>query len=176
MTSSSIMTVNPDITDAHVLRGWYDSVGVNSSFTAYSGSGPGGATTFNRADIRTIEDIKANTQIPEKAEMFSCRGTILHIKADNPAYPACQTCKKKVIDMGDSWRCEKCETSCEKPEYRCVVSEPIPEPPLTLSQGILFPWRSLITPGRPGYRVSMTLVWQSSTCLRMTSWKSRYVH
>jgi replication factor A1 len=136
MISSSIMTINPDITDAHVLRGWYDSVGATSSFTAYSGgSGSGGSATFNRADIRTIEDIKANTQIPEKAEMFSCRGTILHIKADNPAYPACpaQACKKKVIDTGDGWRCEKCDKSWEKPEYRCVTSDLIPKPPLTLS-------------------------------------------
>jgi replication factor A1 len=46
-----------------------------------AGSGSGGAATFNRAEIRTIEDIKENLQIAEKAEMFSCRGTVLHIKA-----------------------------------------------------------------------------------------------
>ena len=124
MISTSIMLINPDIPDAHVLRGWYDSVGINQSFTAYSNgaSGSGGAT-FSRADIRTIEDIKANLQIAEKAEMFSCRGTILHIKGDNPAYPACptQTCKKKVIDNGEGWQCEKCEKTWEKPEYRYIT-------------------------------------------------------
>ena len=124
MISTSIVSINPDIPDAHVLRGWYDSVGINQSFTAYSNgaSGSGGAT-FSRADIRTIEDIKANLQIAEKAEMFSCRGTILHIKGDNPAYPACptQTCKKKVIDNGEGWQCEKCEKTWEKPEYRYIT-------------------------------------------------------
>jgi len=126
MISTSIMTVNPDSPDAHVLRGWYDSVGNTESFTAYSnvGSGSGGAATFNRAEIRTIEDVKMNLEIPEKAEMFSCRGTILHIKSDNPAYPACpnQTCKKKVIDTGEGWQCEKCEKTWEKPEYRYIIS------------------------------------------------------
>lgn len=125
MISTSIMSTDPDITDAHVLRGWYDSVGVNQNFTAYSNaaSGSGGAATFNRAEIRTIEDIKANLQAAEKAEMFSCRGTILHIKGDNPAYPACpnQSCKKKVTEDGESWRCEKCDRTWEKPEYRYVA-------------------------------------------------------
>lgn len=128
MISTSIMAINPDIPDAHVLRGWYDSVGVNQSFTAYSiaGSGPGGAATFNRADIRTIEEIKENVQIAEKAQMFSCRGTVLHIKGDNPAYPACpnQSCKKKVTDTGEGWHCEKCEQTWEKPEYRYRALDP----------------------------------------------------
>jgi len=128
MISTSIMAVNPDIPDAHVLRGWYDSVGATQSFTAYSiaGSGPGGAATFNRADIRTIEDIKQNLQIAEKAQMFSCRGTVLHIKGDNPTYPACptQSCKKKVTSIGEGWHCEKCEQTWEKPEYRCFVCDP----------------------------------------------------
>lgn len=125
MISSSIMTLNPDLPDALVLRGWYDSVGATTSFTAYTmGSGSGGGAAFNRAEVRTIEDIKENLQIAEKAEMFSCRGTILHIRGENPAYPACpnQTCKKKVIETGDAWHCEKCEKSWEKPEYRYIIS------------------------------------------------------
>jgi replication factor A1 len=124
MIGTSIMAVNPDIPDAHMLRGWYDSVGVNQSFTAYSGVGSGsGGAMFNRAEIRTIDDIKENLQVAEKAETFSCRGTVLHIKADNPAYPACpnQTCKKKVIETGEGWNCEKCEKVWEKPEYRYVI-------------------------------------------------------
>lgn len=130
MISTSIMTINPDIPDAYVLRGWYDSGGADASFTPYSimGFGSGGAT-FNRAGVRTIEDVKANPQIAEKGEMFSCRGTILHIRGDNPAYPACpaQSCKKKVVDTGDGWQCEKCEKTWEKPEYRYVAFGPVPE-------------------------------------------------
>ena len=125
------MTINPDIPDAHVLRGWYDTVGLNQNFTAYFGSGSEGAATFNRAEVRTIEDIKANLQVVDKAEMFSCRGTILHIRGENTAYPACpnQSCKKKVIDTGEGWHCEKCEKTYEKPEYRQVA--------VTLSRDLL---------------------------------------
>lgn len=131
------MTVNPSIPSAYVLRGWYDSVGVDQSFAANSsaGSGLGGAVTFNRAEVRTIEDIKANLQIAEKAEMFSCRGSILHVEGDNPAYPACpnQSCKKKVVNTVDGWHCEKCGKAWEEPEYRYTDCDLILGPFLTSS-------------------------------------------
>ena len=128
--------MNPNISDAHVLRGWYDSVGANQSFAATSGAGlgPGGAATLNRADMQTIEDIKANLEIAEEAEMFSCRGTISFVKEDL-AYPACpdQSCRKKVNDTGEGWHCEKCGKTWEKPEYRHVACNLVSESLLTYS-------------------------------------------
>lgn len=127
MVGGSTMTVNPDISEAHVLRGWYDSALASGRFVAHSGMGPGagGAVLFNRAEARTIEDIKTNLHVSEKAEMFSCRGTILNIWEDqggNITYPACpgQSCKKKLVKIGDGWCCEKCEELWEKPEHRHV--------------------------------------------------------
>ena len=136
MTSSSIMTIDPDISDAHILRGWYDAISVNQSFTAYSNVASGsGVATINRTDILTIDDIETNLQVAGKAEVFLYRGTILHIRGDNPAYPTCpnQACKKEVIETGEGWHCEKCEKIWEKPEYRYVTCCWIPRPPLTLS-------------------------------------------
>ena len=137
------MTINPDIPDAYVLRGWYDTVGAGESFTAYSnlGRGSGGAATFNRADIRTIEDIKANPQIVEKAKMFSCRGTVLRIRDENPAYPAClnKSCKKKVNETEEGWHCQRCEKTWEKPEYGYIPHNLVPGSLLTLSSGTISP-------------------------------------
>lgn len=51
--------------------------------------------------------------------------TVVYIKADNFAYPACPAdrCNKKLVMEGnDSWRCEKCDQSYEKPEYRYILS------------------------------------------------------
>lgn len=119
MLDSSTMEINPNIPDAYVLRGWYDSVGAEQRFTATSSGGPrsGGAVTFNRAEIRTIQDIQANT---EGVELFSCRGTILQIGEENLTYPACpdQSCRKKVNETEEGWYCEKCKQTWEKPEYR----------------------------------------------------------
>jgi len=126
MIDGSVMTINPGIYEAHVLRGWYDSLGTDGSFTATfsAGFGSGGATTFSRADIRTINDIDVNLQVAGEAEMFSCRGTISDFRGENPAYPACpnQSCRKKVNNTGEGWYCEKCEKTWEKPQYRYIIS------------------------------------------------------
>ena len=121
------MTIDPiDIPDAHELRGWYDSVGATQAFAASSGggSGSGGVAAFNRADARSIGDITANPENMEKAGMFSCRGTIVHLKGENTAYPGCpnRLCRKKVVVDGNVWRCDKCGRRWEKPEYRYISS------------------------------------------------------
>lgn len=41
-TFSSVMVVNPDIPEAHMLRGWYDSAGKNEKTQSISGRGGGG--------------------------------------------------------------------------------------------------------------------------------------
>jgi replication factor A1 len=119
------MNVNPDIPEAHMLRGWYDSVGHEQTFQTYSGIGGGGSVgAFNRAEIRTLNDVKeAELGTSDHADFFSCRGTVMHIKGDNLAYPACPTsgCNKKVLQESDGWRCEKCDRTYPKPEYRYSI-------------------------------------------------------
>jgi len=80
---------------------------------------------FNRAEMRTLNDVKeAELGTSDRVDYFSCRGTILHIKADNLAYPACPTsgCNKKVVQDSEGWRCEKCERTYPSPEYRYIMS------------------------------------------------------
>lgn len=122
------MAINPDIDDSYALRGWYDSTGAGQSFQAHANTGGGGGTMggFNRAEMRSINEVKeAQLGSSDKVDYFSTRATIMHIKSDNISYPACQTpsCNKKVIEMGDSWRCEKCDKSFPAPDHRFVVSQ-----------------------------------------------------
>ncbi|KAJ3738358.1 hypothetical protein EV360DRAFT_76916 [Lentinula raphanica] len=46
----------------------------------------------------------------------------MHILNDNVAYPACETCNKKVVEEGSSWRCDKCDRLLDRPTYRYVMS------------------------------------------------------
>lgn len=118
MMSSSVMEVNPDNAQAHALKGWYLDGGADTTFQAYSGGGTGGQRTDQ---MRTIADAKAQTaEVSEKAEYFSIRATVMNVKPENIAYPACpsQTCNKKVTEEGNVWRCEKCEKTYPAPEYR----------------------------------------------------------
>jgi replication factor A1 len=119
------MQVNPEIDESFSLRGWYDSNGAEQTFKAHSSSGGGGSmAAFNRADIRSLDEVKqAGYGMPDKPDVFSARATIMHIKSDNISYPACPTpnCNKKVVDMGENWRCEKCNQSFSAPEHRYVL-------------------------------------------------------
>lgn len=127
MLSSSYMTISPDIEEAHLLRGWYDGIGAEKSFQSHSGTISSGGSSFgafNRNEIRHLRDVKeSQLGMSDKADFFSVRATVMHIKSENIAYPACPTqgCSKKVTDMGDGWRCEKCDKSFERPEYRYVL-------------------------------------------------------
>lgn len=127
MFSSSTMHTNPDIAEAHALRGWYDAAGVEQSYQAHSLSG--GATgssygQFDRTEVMPLNEVKERELgLSDKPDSFCAHATIMHIKADNLAYPACQTpqCNKKVVEGHDgTWRCEKCNKSWDKPQYRYV--------------------------------------------------------
>ncbi|TFK54656.1 replication factor-a protein [Heliocybe sulcata] len=128
MYSSSTMSINPDITEAHSLRGWYDALGSGQNFTSMSSGSNAGSSTMggvSRDEMRTLFDVKeSGLGTSDKADYFSCRATIMHIKGDNISYPACPTegCNKKVVDIGGQWRCEKCDRSFERPEHRYIMS------------------------------------------------------
>ncbi|KAH8117078.1 replication factor-a protein [Phellopilus nigrolimitatus] len=126
MIGPSMMAINPDITEAHVLRGWFDSLNNVPAFKSYSnGMSGGGGGNFNRNEIRTLAEVKeSQVGMGDTPENFSCRATIVHIKADNLSYPACPSdqCNKKVVETGEGWKCEKCDRSYSSPEYRYIMS------------------------------------------------------
>jgi replication factor A1 len=87
----------------------------------------GAGAAGGRSDpFKTIAQVqKENLGSSEKDDFFSTKATILHIKSGNFSYPAClkESCNKKVIDVEDgTWRCEKCDQSYPKPEYRYIMS------------------------------------------------------
>lgn len=125
MVAASTLYTNPDIQEAHLLRGWYDSQGRNTSFQAHQGTTGGGGAgggAFKRDELKTCREVKeSNLGKSENGDYFSCRGTVVNIKGDTIMYAACpgEKCSKKVHETatGD-WRCEKCDRSYPEPEYR----------------------------------------------------------
>jgi replication factor A1 len=129
MYSSSTMSINPEIDECFALRGWYDAIGAESSFQSHTNNFSGGAGNsgaFERSQLRDLNEVKTSqVGLSDKGpENFSTRATIMHIKPETISYPACQTpsCNKKVTESGGSWRCEKCDQSFPKPQYRYLIS------------------------------------------------------
>lgn len=125
LLASGSMSVDPDIDEAHRLKGWYDAQGRQDNFASHSSLMPASAggsdSTKNIAQIKE-ENLGMNE---EKPDYFTVKGTIVYIRQENISYPACSSedCNKKVVEVDPgSWRCEKCDRSFPKPQYRYVLS------------------------------------------------------
>ncbi|CAM1500729.1 Fc.00g098910.m01.CDS01 [Cosmosporella sp. VM-42] len=125
LLSSGTMTVDPDIPDAHRLKGWYDSTGRTDSFATHQNMTSMGNATGRNDENKTISQVKDENLGMDAQAYYSIKATIVFIKQENFCYPACssQGCNKKVTSLGDgTWHCEKCNVSHEKPDYRYILS------------------------------------------------------
>lgn len=126
LLSSGSMTVEPDIDEAHKLKGWYMAQGKNDDFQSHANMATMGAAGGRGDKNKTILQVKEeNLGMSEETDYFTCKGTIIYVKQDTFAYPAClkADCNKKVVEVDPGqWRCEKCDITHPKPEYRYLMS------------------------------------------------------
>lgn len=126
LLSSGSMSLDPDIAEAHQLKGWYDSQGRRETFLAHTGMSAAGAAGGRREETKTVAQVKEEgLGMNEAPDYFNVKATIVYIKQDSFSYPACLStdCNKKVTDEGDgTWRCEKCNINHPKPEHRYILT------------------------------------------------------
>lgn len=127
LLASGSMAQNPDIDDAHKLKGWYDAQGRDDTFSTHQNAMGGMAGTGRKDAYKTISAVHDEQlgMSEAGADYFTLKATVVYVKQDNFAYPACQTdgCNKKVVEIDPGqWRCEKCDKSWEKPVYRYMLS------------------------------------------------------
>ena len=127
LLSSGTMSIDPDIDEAHMLKGWYEAQGRNDNFTSHAAAGgsmgaAGGRQEATKSIIRIKEE---NLGMTDTADYFSTKATIIYVKQENVAYPAClsEGCNKKVVESDSGvWRCEKCDKNHDRPEWRYIMS------------------------------------------------------
>ncbi|RAH45988.1 replication factor A subunit protein RFA1 [Aspergillus brunneoviolaceus CBS 621.78] len=125
LLSSGSITVDPDIEEAHKLKGWYDAQGRDGVFTSHA-SMSGTAMSAARPDhFKTIAQVREEQLgMSDEAVYFSLKATVIYIKQDNICYPAClsEGCNKKVTELDPGqWRCERCDKTHSRPEYRYIM-------------------------------------------------------
>ena len=122
--SSSNFQINPDIPEAHALRGWFDNGGMDAQTTSLSGMGmdTGGGKYKN---IGQIKD--ENLGHGEKADFFNVRACCVFLKKENCMYQACpgSDCNKKVTEENGQYRCEKCDRVYPDFNYRLILQSNI---------------------------------------------------
>ena len=126
LQSSGTMTVDPDIDDAHKLKGWYDAEGRKDAFQSHANVMGTTNASGRKDDYKTIGAIRdEQIGMSDEAQYFTLKATVVFVKQDTIAYPAClsEGCSKKVIESEQGqWRCERCDKAWPKPEWRYVLS------------------------------------------------------
>ena len=129
LLSSGTMTINPDIDEAHKLKGWYLAQGKNDTFQSHANmSGTMNAAGGRGDPWKTILQVKdENLGMTENTDYFTTKATIIYIKQDNPSptYPAClsEGCNRKVVENDPGqWHCVRCDKDHPKPEHRYIMS------------------------------------------------------
>ncbi|OWR41201.1 replication protein A 70 kDa DNA-binding subunit [Danaus plexippus] len=127
--ASTIVRVQPDVEEAHRLRGWYDNGGDSMAMVHISarvGQGGGNAEwmTFAEAEERRLGT-------GDKADYFSLLGVLTFTFADNAVYKACpqEQCNKKLVDQQNGlYRCEKCNREYPNYKYRLLLGATVSDP------------------------------------------------
>lgn len=124
LLSSGTMAVDPDIPEAHSLKGWYEVSGRTGNFATHSNMASLGSATGRKDDTKNIFQVKEENLGMDEQTYFTLKATIVYIKQDNFCYPACKSegCNKKVVQDDAGWRCERCNITHERPEYRYIMS------------------------------------------------------
>ncbi|KAJ8610535.1 hypothetical protein MRB53_038527 [Persea americana] len=126
LLSSGSMTVDPDIDEAHKLKGWFDAQGRQENFQSHAAVMGTTSANGRKDEYKTIAQVRdEQLGMSENTDYFTLKATVIFVKNDNISYPACATpnCNKKVTEIEPGqWRCEKCDKTFEKPIYRYVLS------------------------------------------------------
>jgi len=125
LLQSSVLQINPDITEAHKLRGWFDNIGSTQEQENISGrtGAAGGGFPTNWMTLKESQDNQLGCG--DKPDYFTTVATVLLVRSENSLYKACPTaeCNKKVIDQNNGmYRCEKCNREYPNFKYRLLLS------------------------------------------------------
>lgn len=121
--SGTSLKLNPDVTEGHVLRGWYDNDGAKGEIKQLSSRAQG---NYGGAEWANFHESKLkNLGAGDKPDYFQVKGFIHNVRSTNAFYKACSApeCNKKVVDQENgNYRCDKCNIESPNFKYRLLVN------------------------------------------------------
>uniref|UniRef100_A0A2P2I042 Replication protein A subunit n=1 Tax=Hirondellea gigas TaxID=1518452 RepID=A0A2P2I042_9CRUS len=127
LIGSSTVQINPDISEAHQLKGWWESTGCNSSDVISLSNNRGGSSGgMGGGPLKTFAEAKREgLGSRDQPDFYSCKAIVTLVKKENLLYRACTSegCNKKVTDMNNGmYRCEKCNKEIDSFSWRLMIS------------------------------------------------------
>ncbi|VDK82721.1 unnamed protein product [Onchocerca ochengi] len=121
---SSRIELNMECAETANLYKWYRDT--RPSIQARSLSMPSLTADSYARDLRIIRlsEVGALGRDSEKGVFFNITAMISSLKADGALYKSCGTngCKKKVIELNNQYRCEKCDITLDKYKYVLLMT------------------------------------------------------
>ncbi|KAI9262305.1 putative replication factor-A protein 1 [Phascolomyces articulosus] len=123
--SSGSAKVNPDIPETTKLKHWYASQSTDASYSSFAPQSTGsiGHQANTRISLNKVK--KDGLGSSEKPDYFSTRATVVFMRSENPAYPGCPECRKKMVANENGWACEKCNKQFPEPTWRYILTASI---------------------------------------------------
>lgn len=127
-TRAAHIYTDPDDQRAHQLKGWYQATGGAGQHFEKVAEDPVSSSSGDSREERrrtTIADaIEQRLGYSEESDFFSVKARISVVNQRTVAYPSCTNgdCRKKVVEDGGQWRCEKCQVYMDSPRYRFMLS------------------------------------------------------
>lgn len=133
VASTTVVQINPDIPEAHTVKGWYEQGGCDSEIQDLSNqagsqmnTNGGAGVVMGHTNWKFLDQLKdEKLGMSDKADYFSTKAYVLYAKKDNSMYMACpgENCNKKVVDNNDgTYRCEKCARSYPSFKWRMIMN------------------------------------------------------
>lgn len=123
--NGSVYKVNPDIPEGHQVRGWFDNGGADN-ITNFISARVGGSGGPMSTEWLSFYDEKArNLGNGDKPDYFQIKATVHIVRDPSKAiYKACSSpeCNKKVVDEGETFRCEKCNITSHTYKARFLLN------------------------------------------------------
>ncbi|EJW86244.1 hypothetical protein WUBG_02846 [Wuchereria bancrofti] len=122
--SSSRIELNMDCAETASLYKWYRET--RPSVQARNLTTTGLTADSYGRDLRIIRlsEFCGLGRDSEKGTLFNITAMISSLKADGALYKSCGTngCKKKVIEINNQYRCEKCDITLDKYKYVLLMT------------------------------------------------------
>jgi len=130
-TFSGEIRLNPDRSEAHQLKAWWNTTGMGSELQSLTQRQAGGPANFANAPRKMLSAVKdENLGHSENPDFFTVRGFItwfIHDPERKPFYLACPSteprCNKKVSEDGQGqYHCAKCNKTYTECNPRYILS------------------------------------------------------
>uniref|UniRef100_A0A915C2S8 Replication protein A subunit n=3 Tax=Parascaris univalens TaxID=6257 RepID=A0A915C2S8_PARUN len=122
--SSTRIEINPDCDESKALYVWYREKRPSIDVKRITVTSMGGDSYARDLRLIGIADNAKLGRNEDKGAYFNVTAMISSMKADGALYKSCGTngCKKKVVEMDNQYRCEKCNLTLDSFKYVLLLS------------------------------------------------------